>query len=203
MQIKGLRESVLHIVEILENEIRLLDGKSSYVYLGGISQGMATALCTLFCAAGTGRIQGPLGGFLGFCGWMPFVQRVEDLFRQPGLLPGGSARIKRLVSDFYLHTIGVGSYERTRVNPNETTNDSLSILSTPVFLSHGTDDAWVPVELGRQAAQILRQITTPVEWNEFSGGGEDGHWIKELEGFDRMLRFVEKQGQRNQTGVNP
>ncbi|PLB40604.1 alpha/beta hydrolase [Aspergillus candidus] len=198
LQIDGLRESVLHIVDILENEIRLLGGKHRYVFLGGISQGMATALCTLFCATGTGRIQGQLGGFLGFCGWLPFVRRVGDLVRQPQetntlSLPGG-ARAKRLVADFYLDTI-FGSPDMSSVKE---VNDT-SILSTPVFLSHGTDDAWVPVEQGRQAAQILQQITIQVEWNEFSGAEGDGHWIKEPEGFDQVLQFVEKQRDRNQT----
>ncbi|PKY05544.1 alpha/beta-hydrolase [Aspergillus campestris IBT 28561] len=198
LQIEGLRESVLHIVDILENEIRLLGGKASHVYLGGMSQGMATALCTLFCVTGAGRIQGQLGGFLGFCGWLPFVRRVEDLVRQAQetntLRLSGGAQTKRLVSEYFLHTI-FGSHDMSSVKEVSDT----SILSTPVFLSHGTDDAWVPVEQGRQAAQILQQSTIQVEWNEFSGAEGDGHWIKEPEGFDQILQFVEKQRDRNQT----
>jgi predicted esterase len=44
LQVEGLRESVAHILGILETEIAQLDGDASCVYLGGISQGMATAL---------------------------------------------------------------------------------------------------------------------------------------------------------------
>lgn len=63
LQIGGLRESVSYILDILDAEIDLLNGRSSCIYLGGISQGMATALWTLFCA--TRRVHGQLGGFVG------------------------------------------------------------------------------------------------------------------------------------------
>ncbi|BDD60527.1 hypothetical protein MAP00_005651 [Monascus purpureus] len=77
LQIDGLRESISHVLDLLENEIRLLGGQSNRVYLGGISQGMATALWALFCA--TRRVHSQLGGFVGFCGWFPFAWQVEEL----------------------------------------------------------------------------------------------------------------------------
>ncbi|KAI9929095.1 hypothetical protein ASPWEDRAFT_105762 [Aspergillus wentii DTO 134E9] len=189
LQIDGLRESVAHILHILENEIKILGGKPSHIYLGGISLGMATALWALFCA--TDRINGPLGGFLGFSGWLPFAHQVEDLVRQQpqeaSSLGGPSKiQIQHLASNFFLDTIAGPEKSQS----NKTVNTS--ILSTPVFLSHGTDDAWVPVELGRQASQVLQQTLIPVEWNEFTGAEEEGHWIKEPEGFDQILQFLER-----------
>lgn len=93
--------------------------------------------------------------------------------------------MQRLVSEFFLDTIA--DHEASRMNESVDT----SVLSTPVFLSHGTDDAWVSVELGRQASRILQQIMVHVEWNEFAGAEGEGHWIKEPEGFDQILRFLE------------
>lgn len=185
LQIDGVRESVSYILDILDREIRLLDGKASHVYFGGISQGMATALWTLFCA--TGRIKEPLGGFLGFCGWLPFAQQVTDLVQKKNTLSGpGESQLQRVVSRFFHDTIaGHGTSQGDEVQDT-------SILLTPVFLSHGTDDAWVSVELGRQAFRILRQILVHVEWNEFAGAEGDGHWLKEPEGFDQVLRFLEQ-----------
>lgn len=81
---------------------------------------------------------------------------------------------------------------RPKTSPADAGNNNLnaSILSTPVFLSHGTDDPWVSVELGRQTSRIVRQIMGHVEWSEFTGAEGDGHWIKEPEGFDRVLHFL-------------
>ncbi|KAE8386853.1 Alpha/Beta hydrolase protein [Aspergillus alliaceus] len=82
LQVDGIKESVTHILSILYNRIGRLGGKTRHVYLGRISQGMATALRTLICA--TNQIRRPLGGFVGFCGWFPFAQQVEDLFQSHG-----------------------------------------------------------------------------------------------------------------------
>ncbi|OGM50077.1 hypothetical protein ABOM_001311 [Aspergillus bombycis] len=181
LQIAGLRESVTHILSILNHEIEILGGKTSHVYLGGISQGMATALWTLFCA--TSQIHQPLGGFVGFCGWLPFARQIEEQVQSSDALSEQLAQ--RSVTSFFLNTISGSGASQTK----ETID--ASILSTPVFLSHGTDDAWVSVDLGRQAARVLQQIRIPVQWHEFAGAEEDGHWVKEPEGFDQILHFLE------------
>ncbi|KAE8323760.1 Alpha/Beta hydrolase protein [Aspergillus sergii] len=188
LQIAGLRESVTHILGILSHEIEILGGNTSHIYLGGISQGMATALWTLFCA--TNQIHQPLGGFVGFCGWLPYARQVEDLVQgsQESCTVGASSKqlIQRSVAGFFLDTISSSETSQT----NETID--ISILSTPVFLSHGSDDVWVPVDLGRQAARVLQQIQIPVQWHEFIGAEGDGHWVKEPEGFDQILHFLEE-----------
>lgn len=186
LQKGGLRESVLHILNIVEEEARLLDGQLSHLYLGGISQGMATALWAFFAAIGSGRIQKPLGGLLGFCGWLPFAGQLEGLLFEPTRNGAHGHQPQDLVSAFFFNEI---AGHRTTQNSEPIGG---SVLSTPVFLTHGTDDVWVPVELGRQASKILQKIMASVEWHEFSGAESDGHWIKEPEGFDRILEYLIK-----------
>ncbi|GKZ39002.1 hypothetical protein AbraIFM66950_011660 [Aspergillus brasiliensis] len=168
-QVPGLQESVSYILDILEQEISLLDGKTTHVYLGGISQGTAIALWSWFCACS--RVKGRLGGVLGFCGWMPFAERFQD---------GDLAAGRRLV-EFCPGVVGVPVAE----------DEDVRILDTPVLLGHGTDDPMVSVELGRQVAGIMKRAGLEVEWIEYVGAEGDGHWIKEPEGFDAILKFFE------------
>jgi predicted esterase len=60
---------------------------------------------------------------------------------------------------------------------------------TPVFLGHGSDDAWVDVELGRNVRNVLTGFGMNVVWKEYTGAEEEGHWLKEPEEFDDILLF--------------
>ncbi|KAE8350863.1 Alpha/Beta hydrolase protein [Aspergillus coremiiformis] len=188
LQIDGLRESVSRILGILKSEIELLGGKTSQVYLGGISMGMATAFWTLFCA--TNQYHEPLGGFLGFCGWLPFARQVQDVAQRSQDSVPNKLQLQRSVAGFFLNTISGSKISQVSqvTEPVDT-----SILSTPVILSHGSDDIWVSVDLGRQAARVLQQIQIPVQWHESTGAENDGHWIKEPEGFDQIFEFLEER----------
>ncbi|PWY77286.1 alpha/beta-hydrolase, partial [Aspergillus sclerotioniger CBS 115572] len=169
-QVPGIRESVTYILGILEEEIKLLDGKSTNVYLGGISQGMATALWSWFCA------RDRLGGVVGFCGWMPFAERFGDEDGDGGL--DGGRRVAAFCEGVVWGEVQ-GGWEGRRV------------LDSPVLLGHGVDDPMVSVELGRQVVGILKRSGIKVQWVEYVGAEGDGHWIKEPEGFDAILRFLE------------
>lgn len=193
LQLPGLRESVVDILEVIEREIELLDGRASRIYIGGISQGMATALWTLLCCTALGQHQESIGGFLGFCGWLPFANRLEihnEQLHDHSLEPGLSSRaIKELLVEMFPNV------KSLQVTKSVDVHEIPFIISTPIFFSHGTDDVWVPVELGRQAAGVFKKVANHVEWNEFIGAEEDGHWIKEPEGFDQIIQFIEKQSQ--------
>lgn len=184
LQKEGLCESILQILEILETEIAMLNGKVSRIYLGGMSQGMATALWVFLAAMVTGRVQGPLGGLLGFCGWLPFAHQLEDRLDEATIAPGAS-QIGHLIRELFLDEIADDETFRTEKEVDA------SLLSTPVFLSHGADDAWVSVELGQQAFRVSQKMMSRVEWNEHTGAENDGHWIKEPEGFDQIVQFLE------------
>ncbi|KAK2855534.1 hypothetical protein FQN49_005101 [Arthroderma sp. PD_2] len=174
LQVEGLRESTLYVLEILGQEIDLLEGRSDSVVLGGISQGMATALWTLLCSPG--RSKGRIGGFLGMCGWLPFASEIQGL-QSP----------REMIPKFLWDTVR-GEEEEAQVTAEAETE---AMLSTPVFLLHGTDDAWVDVELGRQAQTSLVKSGMQVDWMEYSGAENEGHWVKEPEGFDSIVAFLE------------
>jgi predicted esterase len=198
LQVDGLRESVLKILNLLSDEIELL-GDPRRVFLGGISQGMATALWTFLCAPG--RIKGPLGGVVGFCGWLPFAepaetlirrQHAEDLLRQysisSGILNESSKLDKRLqLSKLFLDTIAGPNVHQV------TEETDMSVLLTPVFLSHGSDDRHVSVRLFRRALHILQDVGISAEWKEFAGAEAGGHWIKQPEGIEYIVKFIQRQ----------
>ncbi|KAL4914261.1 Alpha/Beta hydrolase protein [Aspergillus aurantiobrunneus] len=182
LQVEGLRESVSYVTGIVERELEILGNRKGRVFLGGISQGMATGLRTLFCLPGSTGSR--LGGFLGMCGWLPFAREVEDAGRGDGK----DEERQRKDTD----TFGFCFKKLFGSDGLDTADAGAAILSAPVFLAHGTDDVWVSVGLGRQAKSVLKEtMAMPVEWVEITGAENDGHWVKEPEGFDRILQFLE------------
>lgn len=203
LSVNGLRESVSHILKTLTDEIERVNGDTSRVFLGGISQGMATTLWTFICAPG--QINQPLGGVIGFCGWLPFAQKAEDMTRRQQAMEllqqsGGTQCLiesskldnKRQMSNLFRAIIA-----DPQLHPIDASTD-ISILSTAVLLSHGRDDPVVSIRLGHQAARILQHLKVPTEWHYFSGAEANGHWIKEPQGFDQMIEFIEKQLSRGE-----
>ncbi|EEQ27203.1 hypothetical protein McanMca71_006970 [Microsporum canis] len=172
LQIDGLRESTLYILGVLEREVALLGGRSDRLVLGGMSQGMAAALWTLLCSPG--RLQGRIGGFIGMSGWLPFANEIQGL-QSP----------REMIPKFLFDTV------RCEEQVQASTEESGTMLSTPVLLLHGTDDAWVDVELGRQAHASLVKLGMKVDWKEYTGADNDGHWVKEPEGLDDIVQFLE------------
>lgn len=197
LQVDGLRQSVLKILKILNNEIEII-GNPTRVFLGGISQGMATALWAFLCAPG--RIKGPLGGVVGFCGWLPFAgpaetlirrQHAEDLLRQYSISRISSQcsmHDKQLeLSKLFLDIIAGPNIHQV------TEGTDKSVLSTPVFLSHGSDDQYVSVRHFLRALHILQDVGIPAEWREFAGAEAGGHWVKQPEGIEYIVDFIQRQ----------
>ncbi|WEW56757.1 alpha/beta hydrolase family protein [Emydomyces testavorans] len=180
LQRDGLRESCLHVLDVIERETDLLGGQSGNVIFGGMSQGMATALWTLLCAPG--RIKRRIGAFVGSCGWMPFTQHIEKAISLYGSKSTSELNSTE-ISAFLLGAINCPPFESEA-------GDTEAALSTPVLLLHGTDDAVVDISLGQQACQLLREMGMKVELKEYSGAENDGHWIKEPQGFDEIVAFL-------------
>lgn len=61
----------------------------------------------------------------------------------------------------------------------------------PIFLSHGEDDAWVDVSLGREAYDVLQRLGfTNLSWETYTGADVQGHWLKEPEQGDAIVGFL-------------
>lgn len=168
LQVEGLKESTAYLLDLLESEIALLGGRSDKLVLIGMSQGMATALWTLLCSPG--RIKGKIGGFIGMSGWLPFAGDMQCQSPSQSLQDVISTRCGEQIQ--------------------ATDEEVKKMLSTPVLLLHGTDDAWVDIELGRQASAGLAQLGMHAVFKEYTGADNDGHWVKEPEGVDDITGFL-------------
>ena len=164
----------------MEDEVNMLGGQRDKVWVAGMSMGMAVGLWTVL-ALGRGM---EVGGFVGMCGWLPFAGEIEGFVRARGD-GGGEDGVVR-VSRFIRKAVGLDD------GTIEGEEGSRSLLSTPILLLHGVDDAFVDIALGREASSVLRRIGLDVESKEYSGAENDGHWVKEPEGFDEIVAFITK-----------
>ncbi|PQE26621.1 phospholipase carboxylesterase protein [Rutstroemia sp. NJR-2017a BVV2] len=157
IQKEGLRESVSAILELIHQEAKIVPLER--IFLGGISQGCATANLALLC----GGMK--LGGFVGLCSWMPLRAGVLDIAsdHQPGL--SNSSVSKRL-------------RELLDIKPQDPEGNDKNVLSTPIFLSHSVNDEVVPIQNGRLLRDSLETLGMKVTWREYEDGG---HWIYEPE----------------------
>lgn len=171
LQLDGLRDSVALIVDLINTEAALVAPER--IFLGGISQGCATAIIALlYCDI-------RLGGFIGFCSWFPFQEKIESTGNP---LQRIRSLFKSASNDSITELINLRSQE--------------SALSTPVFLSHSVDDDVVPIQNGKKLSKALGNIGMTVVWQQYEDGG---HWINEPQGLDDMAAFI--QGKAG--GVSP
>lgn len=200
LQVDGLLESVDHISRIVEEEIERLGGRGGgdshrRLVLGGISQGGAVAMWALLSRRrrqrGSKNENEGLGGFFAASTWLPFAADVEDLLAGhhnnegvPPRVPGSTEQPRDAVLAM-IPPVVVG-------DPPAPAPLGFHKQTTPIFLGHGTDDAYVDVELGRQAVHVLRQEGWTVEWKEYSGAEEEGHSFNVPDEIDDIFAFLIK-----------
>ncbi|KAG7149541.1 Acyl-protein thioesterase 1 like [Verticillium longisporum] len=136
------------------------------VFLGGISQGFATAVAAFFIG-GEG-----LAGLIGMSSWMPEIEPATITFapeRIPVLFPS-----------------------EPEVEGPEVETGIRSTRKTPVFLAHNADDDVVPLRNGVMLRDALRaRGDLDVEWHEY---GDGGHWFNEPQGMDDLVGFLKIAG---------
>ncbi|KAK3362108.1 Alpha/Beta hydrolase protein [Lasiosphaeria ovina] len=179
LQMDGIKKSVAYIGAILEREAEMLHGRSENLVLGGISQGAAIGMWTLMCRGNPNR---QLGAFVGASSWLPFASTIEDFVvrgqtRKPGW--------KGTESDAFVEGM-MAAWKLPFPSPQ----GCRPLLSTLVFLGHGTDDAYVDIELGQQAKQVLVQAGFKVEWRDYSGAEQEGHFLKIPDEIDDIAQFL-------------
>ncbi|RYP18900.1 hypothetical protein DL765_003688 [Monosporascus sp. GIB2] len=161
LQKPGLLQSIRIVLDTIQSEESF--APRNRIFLGGISQGFATAL-SAFCAGGKG-----LAGLIGLCGWMPYVGSIEQL-----ITPGG---FKPVIQRIW------GMLPGENVDNFSTT----PIETTPLMIAHAADDDVVPVENGHRMRHMLVLLGFSVEWHEYKDGG---HWLNEPRGVDDISRFL-------------
>ena len=72
----------------------------------------------------------------------------------------------------------------------ESDDNVMSQIQVPVFMGHGIDDAYVGVELGRGAMQLLSKADFRVQWKEYCGAELEGHRLKVPEEMDDIYEFL-------------
>jgi lysophospholipase-2 len=173
IQKEGLRESVSAILELIHQEAKRVPLER--IFLGGISQGCATAILALLC----GGMK--LGGFVGLCSWMPLGAGIMDITSDRHHGQSSSPVSKRL-------------RELLDIKSQDLEGNDNTALDTPIFLSHSVNDEVVPIQNGRLLRDCLETLGMKVIWREYEDGG---HWIYEPEdenirnGIDDIKEFVD------------
>lgn len=174
LQIQGLCESIRHIRDLIHNEINTYGIPPSNIYIGGISQGFATAFHVLLSQPYR------LGGFFGLSGWCPFKQGLESICE--------SNALPKDLQQFYaveLSTIA------------ETTNKT---IETPVFMAHCEDDGVVEFRHGEEARDLSLKLGFKTQSRQYQEGD---HWINEPQGVDDIIEFIDQSIKQEKTSVLP
>jgi len=185
-QVEGLREAVGFIHGLIADE--LASGiPAERIFLGGISQGCATALHVML------SFDKRLGGFMGIAGWMPFESVIRSFLEAGRRRPSYprneiSAEITPPSKQAIIQAM---SFTRTNlslppIDPT-TASEPPECLKTPVYLCHGDCDWVVHPELGRKVYSLLEQLgMDPITWEDLEGCG---HWYKVPETIDSIIEF--------------
>ncbi len=200
LQQPGLRASVQHIRAIVEQEAQRLQtenghaGAQSQLVLGGISLGGAVALWTLL---GTAQPEQPLGGFIAASTWLPCSRETGACLGCADTdVEGADDAAPETDNDMFVHSRMAPLQQhirRRRVlgTVGQGSSSTAPVRTTPVFLRHRWDDAYVDVELGRQVQRLLAGVGfTSVEWHEHESAEQEGHWLKAPEEMDDIARFL-------------
>ncbi|VUC35602.1 unnamed protein product [Clonostachys rosea] len=181
LQIPGIKQSVEYILTLLGQEIDALGGRAERVFLGGISLGGAVGMWTLLCLWNS-PVPRRIGGFFAVSTWLPFCKNISRIFDKGGSfrpeLPSDGSESDAFVETMLSSAIGMAQ-------------DS-SLPSIPVFLGHGSDDAYVDVNLGRQARDLFLKLGFEVIWKEYEGAEQEGHWLKCPEEIDDISSFLSR-----------
>ncbi|GKT65453.1 phospholipase carboxylesterase [Colletotrichum tofieldiae] len=179
LQVDELRESVGYVSQVVEEEVKRLKGNRKRLVVGGISQGAAVGMWALLCQRD--RTKG-LGGFFAASTWLPFASDVEEILAEQEL----SSKNDILEAE----DMGPNGVVRRMISTVAGCPRPDTLEQIPIFIGHGIDDAYVDVELGRQAARILTQGGWKVEWKEYEGAEEEGHWFKVPDEMDDICDFL-------------
>ena len=168
LQLQGLEEAARYISALVEQELKSVPAER--ILLGGISQGCATSLHALMVC------QLRLGAYIGISGWLPFAGPLQEIL-------DGTTQPAAQAVDFFASNLGIEKAAGT------VGSASMPMLTTPVFLGHGSDDELVTLGQGEKIRDVLVRMGMRVEWHAYD---ECGHWLKEPGEYDDLVAFLEE-----------
>lgn len=203
----GLQESISQIIDIIMEEAQTVPLER--IILGGLSQGCATAILTLLYSGLN------LGGFIGWCGWLPYQKSIEelnagcigdkhkisrgiqsilqifpeqsDMDLEPNTPDSEDSKIEARVGTTY--TVKDVEINHQEISLSASSIPSQSVTKTPVFFGHSQDDDIVPFELGNDLRQIINKLGFDVTWKKYE---DKGHQIHPVHGVDDMCLFLQR-----------
>lgn len=211
----GLNETSLMLHRLLEREVRELGAQN--VVLGELSQGCAAALVAglLWRGETLGAVVG-FCGWLPLAGRLMEVLEErsvngDDDRDGDGISFGGEEEDDNDDSDgggnieekggpfdvdtpalraikFLEDELNFPPFHPLPPFPSSSSNPTLPLQQTPVFLAHGSLDEKVPIDVGMQGRDCLRALGTGPEWMEEEG---QGHWYSEKM-LERLIGFLEE-----------
>ncbi|KAH9228478.1 hypothetical protein K456DRAFT_1925739 [Colletotrichum gloeosporioides 23] len=187
------KETIEFLHRLLREEV-LLVGGADRVFLGGFSQGCATALVCMLLWEGDS-----LGGIVGMCGMLPMGGDLREILRQGDSGPEGldyhGTRQERNVDieeDFLEPTdddtwdpfsheedssqatplIQALDLLREEIGfPRLESNSEPRVHEIPVFLGHGTEDDNVLLRYAEDASSVLQMAGCEVIFKKYEGLG--------------------------------
>jgi lysophospholipase-2 len=180
LQVIGIKESVGHLRNILNEEIMQVMNDPRRIVIGGISQGAALGYWLLL----TVHEQISLGGYFAASSWLPFDRDILKYFAGEG--SDGVKAAEPLESGF--------EFVKSMI-PAPASSSKLG-GRTPILIGHGIDDAYVDVELGKSARDVFRKAGYSIQWTEYDGADEEGHWFKEPDQIEAIARYISQANQK-------
>ncbi|KAI9356503.1 Alpha/Beta hydrolase protein [Zopfochytrium polystomum] len=164
-QAEGLIDAVNFLKRLVESEVTLQSGRWERVIIGGVSQGMATAVAAWIKEGWSIR----LGGFIGFSGWVPEVELGSaGLCPQKGDGEGRQHADEKRVPPLLLVGHGV----------DDAWVDVQFGREAFARLDGLRIEGWGSSSLSRCHPQEAPR------WREYSGADQEGHWLKEPEALE-------------------
>ncbi|KAK4076769.1 uncharacterized protein Triagg1_4372 [Trichoderma aggressivum f. europaeum] len=169
LQVPGLRSSVRRIVELIRQEELLVPRNK--VFLGGISQGFATALAAFFADG-----KGGFAGLCGFSSWLPLANQASSEIQ---LVHKEADQKLAAMQRLYLGD-----------DTQQMSFSSQQLKSTPILLEHCRDDDIISVQSGLLLRDFIENLgLSVVVFYEYESGG---HWFNEPQGVDDFVVFLRR-----------
>ncbi|KAI5917648.1 phospholipase/carboxylesterase [Camillea tinctor] len=171
------------IAPILRQELAEVASPQNLI-LGWLSQGCGMSLSLLLA------LEGPLAGFIGMCGYLPFQRDVENAIKNDAIgidEDDPFAVAKDQVPEPPAVRAQIFERDLLRLHPFPDLAVDKTARVTPVFLGHGELDQKKPYVLAEAAARTLQAADYDVTWKLYPSLG---HWYRIPDEINDIVEFI-------------